>query len=60
MAGDFLDIFLRFWVLWGSFSYKIFSYKNTCKQEGLWNFIDQVRNNGWIKLQKWKQQRCHL
>ena len=35
MAGDFLDIFLRFWVLWGSFAYQIFSYKKTGKQEGL-------------------------
>ena len=26
-AGDFLNIFLRFWGFWGSFSYKNFSYK---------------------------------
>ena len=30
-AGDFLNIFLRFFAFWGSFSYKNFSYKKkTC------------------------------
>ena len=28
-AGDFLNIFLRFWVFWGSFSFKTFSDKKT-------------------------------
>ena len=28
-AGDFLIIFLRFWVFWGSFSFKTFSDKKT-------------------------------
>ena len=29
-AGDSLNIFLRFLGFWGSFSYKIFSYKKAC------------------------------
>ena len=30
-ARDFLNILLRFWSFWGSFSYKIFIYKKkTC------------------------------
>ena len=29
-AGDFLNIFLRFWGFGGSFSYKTCSYKRTC------------------------------
>ena len=29
-TADFLNVFLRFWGFWGSFSYKNFSYKKTC------------------------------
>ena len=33
-AGDFLNISLRFWGFWGSFSYNNFSYKKkTCMHE---------------------------
>ena len=29
-TGGFLNIFLRFWGFWGSFSYKTFSNKKMC------------------------------
>ena len=40
-ANDFLNIFLRFWGFWGSFSYKKFSYKkNVYNQNKLYETSD--------------------
>ena len=38
-AGDFLNIFLRFWDFWGSFSYKNISYKKTCVASAIVSFF---------------------
>ena len=37
-AGDFLNIFLRFWAFWGSFSYKNVSYENNVHSSGFFQF----------------------
>ena len=38
-AGGFLNIFLRFWAFWGSFSYQNFCYKRNV-YPGLLNKIE--------------------